>query len=444
MAQQTPAMQRTLADAATVRGRGLFTGQQATVTFKPAPVNHGVVCYRTDITDSGVPARIPALIQHVAKRDRRTTLKLGDATIDTCEHVMSAVAGLGIDNLIVEIDGPEFPGVDGSAKPFVEAMLAAGLAEQDQPRRVFTITDPVTIEENGAMIAALPADTTGMEVIYDLEYSDGPIGHQVHAYSSNNGSYKQQIAPARTFLLEHEARAFQAQGLGKHLTPTDLLVIGDSGVVGENAYRFDNEPARHKLLDVIGDLQLVGCAIRGRIVAYRSGHALNHRLARKLHQMMATHRRRELLRKDGEVDIRRISRLLPHRYPMLLIDRVLEVEGDQRATAVKNVTVNEPFFQGHFPGTPIMPGVLIVEAMAQLSGVLLSRKLEHTGKLAVLLSMDKVKLRKPVTPGDQLVIEAQTVRVRSRTGHTICKAYVADQLAAEAEIKFMLVDAEQE
>ena len=294
------------------------------------------------------------------------------------------------------------------------------------------------------MIAALPADTTDMEVIYDLDYGSGPIGHQVHAFSSNNGTYRENIAPARTFLLEAEARAFQAKGLGKHLTSSDLLVIGDNGPVGENALRFDNEPARHKLLDVIGDLALVGTALRGRIVAYRSGHALNHRLARRLSQMMAAQQRRELLRGEGVVDIRRISRLLPHRYPMLMIDRVLEIQGDHRAIAVKNVTVNEPFFEGHYPGTPIMPGVLIVEAMAQLSGVLLSRKLEHTGKLAVLLSMDKVKLRRPVTPGDQLVIEAEAVRVRSRTGHTKCKAYVADQVAAEAEIKFMLVDAEQE
>ena len=198
------------------------------------------------------------------------------------------------------------------------------------------------------------------------------------------------------------------------------------------------------MLDLIGDLALVGAPIQGRIVAYRSGHSLNHRLARRLYSRYRAQRHNALLTSDGMIDIRRIQRTLPHRYPMLLVDRVLEMDGDQRCVGVKNVTINEPFFGGHYPGTPIMPGVLIVEAMAQLSGVLLSRKLEHTGKLAVLLSMDKVKLRKPVTPGDQLVIEAVAVRVRSRTGHTRCQAFVGQDLAAEAEIKFMLVDADQE
>jgi UDP-3-O-[3-hydroxymyristoyl] N-acetylglucosamine deacetylase/3-hydroxyacyl-[acyl-carrier-protein] dehydratase len=438
--------QNTIQTAATLSGRGLFMGEEATVTFRPAPANHGVVFCRTDVTEGGEPVRIPALISHVAKRDRRTTLRRGEVSIETCEHCLSALAGLGIDNVIVEVHGPELPAGDGSADPYVKALIEAGVKALEEPRRVLEVTEPATVEDGDAMIAALPADRPGMQVIYDLDYGQGgPIRSQLHAFNLSSNNYAKEIGPSRTFVLEAEAKALRAAGLGKHLTPETLLVIGEGGEpIGGNAYRFADELVRHKVLDLIGDLSLVGCAIKGRIVAYRSGHALNHRLARQLVKLMRAQQHTELLRGDGLIDIRRIQRILPHRYPMLLVDRVLEVDGDKRAIGVKNVTMNEPFFQGHYPGTPIMPGVLIVEAMAQLSGVLLSRKLEHTGKLAVLLSMDKVKLRRPVTPGDQLVLEAKAIRVRSRTGHTECKAYVGPHLAAEAQIRFMLVDSEQE
>jgi UDP-3-O-[3-hydroxymyristoyl] N-acetylglucosamine deacetylase/3-hydroxyacyl-[acyl-carrier-protein] dehydratase len=436
-------IQQTLADSSVVEGRGLFMGQPATVRFRPAPANHGIVFLRTDVTDGGEPVRIPALIRHVTRRPRRTALCRGAVAVETCEHCLSALAGMGIDNVIIEIDGPELPAGDGSAQPFVEAIEQAGVKSLDEPRAMFTLDEPITVEEGDAMIAALPADRTGLQVIYDLDYGEqGPIRPQVHAFNCSNGRYARQIAPARTFVLESEARALQQRGLGVHLTPKDVLVIGAEGPLGGNALRFDDELVRHKVLDLIGDLSLLGCGIRGRIVACRSGHALAHRLTRRLSRLREAQRRSTMLRSDGMIDVQRISRILPHRYPMLLVDRVLQVDSDRRAVGVKNVTVNEPFFQGHYPGTPIMPGVLIVEAMAQLSGVLLSRKLEHTGKLAVLLSMDRVKLRRPVTPGDQLVIEVETIRVRSRTGHTRCQAHVGPHLVAEAEIKFMLVDAD--
>jgi len=231
------------------------------------------------------------------------------------------------------------------------------------------------------------------------------------------------------------------RGLGKHLTPKELLVIAPDGPV-DNAFIWPDECVRHKVLDLIGDLYLVGRPIRGRLVARKSGHELNHQLARKLMAEYDDQHRESLITRDAVMDTRSIQRILPHRYPMLMVDRVLEIDGDRKAVGIKNVTFNDIFFQGHYPGTPIMPGVLIVEAMAQLGGILLSQKLEHTGKLAVLLSMDKVKMRHPVVPGDQLILEATAVRVKSRTGHVRCKAFVADKLAAEADIKFMLVDAE--
>jgi UDP-3-O-[3-hydroxymyristoyl] N-acetylglucosamine deacetylase / 3-hydroxyacyl-[acyl-carrier-protein] dehydratase len=207
-------------------------------------------------------------------------------------------------------------------------------------------------------------------------------------------------------------------------------------------YRFPNECVRHKVLDLIGDLYLLGCPIKGRIVACKSGHSLNHALVRKLTNMLQAQRRAKLAVGEAVMDVKRIMRLMPHRYPMLLVDRVIEMDGDKRALGVKNVTMNEPFFAGHYPGMPMMPGVLIVEAMAQLSGLLLSRSLEHSGKIPLLLSLDKVKLRKPVVPGDQLILESENIRVKARTGHVRCRAYVGDQIAAEAEIKFMLVDNE--
>lgn len=437
--------QRTITRTTQVSGLSLFMSEKVTVQFKPAPVDHGVVFVRTDTTDGGEPVRIPALVTHVTKRARRTALRRGGVSIETTEHCLSAVYGLGIDNLIIEVNGPELPGLDGSAEPYVAALLEAEPVEQTAPRKELTITEPVTCEDGDAMIAALPADQPYMQVIYDLDYgSNSIIGKQLYAFNSNNGDYIHNIAPARTFVLEAEAKALQQAGLGKHLTPDVLLVVGKDGPIGGNKFRFDDEPVRHKIVDVIGDLALVGCPIRGRIVAYKSGHALNQQLARELLKLRQAQHHSSLLTGDGLVDIRRIQRILPHRYPMLLIDRVIEIDGDRRAVGIKNVSINEQFFQGHYPGTPIMPGVLIVEAMAQLSGVLLSQKLEHTGRLAVLLSMDKVKLRRPVVPGDQLVIEAVTIRVKSRIGHTRCQAFVGQHLAAEAQIKFMLVDAEQE
>jgi len=434
--------QRTLRAEATVSGRGLLLGEEATVTFVPAPADHGIVFERTDLP---TPVRIPALVENVTPRPRRTTLRSGDVTIETVEHCMSALAGLRLDNVLVRLHGPELPCGDGSSRFFVDALLAAGIAEQDAPRRIFRIVEPIVVEEKGAMLAALPSDQEGVQVMFDLDYGPGStrIRRQTHAFAFTSGDYASEIAPARTYSLREEAQALWDRGLCRHLSPSEVLVIGEDGPI-ENAYRFENEPARHKVLDMLGDLYLVGCELQARLVAHRSGHALNRRLGLRIVEQMAARDRTQSLVQGRSMDIRAIQRLMPHRYPMLLIDRVVELEADRRALGVKNVTINEPFFQGHYPGTPIMPGVLIVEAMAQLGGLLLSRKLEHTGKIAVLLSLDRVKLRKPVVPGDQLVIEAESIRATARTGHVRCRAYVGSRLAAESEIRFMMVDAEQD
>ena len=334
----------------------------------------------------------------------------------------------------------EIPGGDGSSRAFVQAMTEVGLVEQDAPVAPLVIRKPIQVNVEDATLAALPGPTDHLEIIYDFE-APPPVGRQVLAFNLGQDDFAVQIAPARTFVFEDESRELRECGVGKHLTARDLLVISPTGPV-DNEYRFADECVRHKMLDLIGDLALAGRPIRGRIVAHRSGHELNYLLVRKLLRQAEALDREALLKRDAVLDIRRIQRILPHRYPMLMVDRVLELIGDTKAVGVKNVTYNDICIQGHYPGMPILPGVLIVEAMAQLGGILLSQKLEHTGKVAMMLSMDKVKMRHPVVPGDQLILEAITVRVKSRTGHVRCKAFVGDKMAAEADIKFMLVDAE--
>ena len=432
--------QRTISREVSLTGLGLFSGEQATLTIGPAEPNTGITFVREQGDHT---ARIPALVQNVLKRPRRTCLRNGTLHVETVEHCMAALSGLSINNAVVRICGGvigEVPGVDGSSQPFVQAIEQVGVVEQDAALSPIVITKPIQVSHGDATLAALPGPTDHLEIIYDFE-APAPVGRQVFAFHLGGDDFITQVAPARTFIFEQEAQELRARGLGKHLTPKDLLVISASGPI-ENTFRFADECVRHKVLDVIGDLYLAGRPIRGRIIAHKSGHELNHMLVRRLLEQQQTVDREALLSRDGALDIRRIQRILPHRYPMLLVDRVLEIVGDQKATGVKNVTFNDVFIQGHYPGTPIMPGVLIVEAMAQLGGILLSQKLEHTGKLAMMLSMDKVKMRHPVMPGDQLLLEAVTVRVKSRTGHVRCKAFVRDKLAAEADIKFMLVDAE--
>ena len=431
--------QRTIKKPVAVEGLGLFGGKPSHLRFVPAGPDEGIVFVRTDQPDK---ARLACDIANVCKSPRRTSLTNGSAGVETIEHVMAAVWGLGIDNLTIEVDCQETPSTDGSPLPFVRALQEAGVEEQDAQRKHYVIEDPVAVSEGDAMLAALPGPDDCLDILYDLDYSSVPsIGRQVLGFRLGADDFVGQIAPARTFLLEQEAREFQARGMGKHLTARDIVVMGDGGPI-DNSLRFPDEHVRHKVCDLIGDLALLGRRLRGRIVAYKSGHELNHTLVRQLAQSLAARGRSVALAEEPVLDIRNIMRMLPHRYPFLMLDRIVELDGDRKAVGLKNVSINEPYFQGHYPGQPIMPGVMILEALAQLSGVLLSRRLEHTGKVAMLLSMDRVKLRRAVRPGDQLVLEAQTLHVRTRTGHCRCVAFVGQDIAAEAEIKFMLVDAE--
>jgi len=433
-------LQKTIKDEVQLAGKGLFGGQEATVTFRPGAEDSGIVFVRTDITSA---VRIPATAPSIAERSRRTSVKKGDVSIETVEHCLAAVRALEIDNITIEVNGPELPAPDCSSAEYIKTLKSAGIVEQKNPRKEFVIRRPINLSAADATIYALPDSDGELNITYDLDYSSHPaIGRQVFSYRLTPDSFETAMAPARTFLLEAEAREFQARGLGTHIGPTDILVIDTDGPI-KNSYRFPNECVRHKIVDLIGDLMLVGRPVIGRIVAYKSGHALNQQLVRRLYDAVQQQERVDRFGTDAILDIRRIQKILPHRYPFLLVDKIIEVEGDTRIKGVKNVTFNEQFFQGHFPSTPIMPGVLIVEAMAQVSGLLFAQRLEHTGKLAMLLSMDNVKLRRAVVPGDQLILIAETVRLRRRTAHCRCQAMVGDIVAAEAEIKFMLVDDEK-
>lgn len=438
--------QRTLAREAEIRGVGFFQGSDVTMRFRPAEVDSGIRFIRTDLADR--PA-VAAHISRVVPAQRRTAIRDGAAAVEMIEHVMAALSGLRIDNCEIEIDAPECPGCDGSSLAYVEALDAAGVVEQDKPRLSFSIERSLAIREGDAVLAAHPNAGEGLTLSYHLDYGrNSPIGNQSFLFSPRPDSFREEVAPCRTFLLDTEAKALREMGVGLRATEADVLVFGPDGVIG-NALRFPDECARHKVLDMVGDLALLGMDLHGFVVAHRSGHQTNASLVRKLLQAAEKDREKEArpgdhalpLRNDGEIDIQGILEVLPHRYPMLLLDRVLEVQPGRKVVGLKNVSVNEPFFQGHWPGRPIMPGVLIIEALAQAAGILLASNMSRRGKVALIASIDKVKLRRPVTPGDQLRLEVHAHKIKSNSASVTGVAKVDDALAAEAKLRFVLIDA---
>jgi len=446
VAEAPSRMQRTVKEAVDYTGVGLHSGKEIHIRVRPAEPGTGVSFVRTDLENQPV---VRAHGANMKARQRRTCIQDGRAEVYTCEHLLAAFYALGIDNAVVEIDGEEVPGLDGSAVQFFEGLRTSGAVESRMPRPVYSVKQPIYVRDGAASIVALPG-TGKLTIEYHLDYpahavNSGERDHvpgakQIVAFEMSPENFARDIAPARTFVFQHEVEALQAAGLGKGANSQNTLVVGPDGPK-ENTLRWADELARHKILDLIGDIANVGVDLDAHIIATRSGHGLNMALVQRILEEREREQEQGEAPTDTGLDIRDILKLLPHRYPFLLIDRVIELDGFQKAVAIKNVTINEPFFQGHWPEQPIMPGVLQLEAMAQLAGVLLLRKLENTGKLAVLWSIDKVKLRGAVVPGDQLRIEVETIRARPQVGHVRARCKVAGKLVAEAELKFTLVDA---
>jgi len=432
--------QRTIARDAVVRGISFLNGADVLVRFRPAEAGTGVVFVRTDLP--GGPT-VPALIGHVIPRQRRTTIRRGEATVEMVEHVMAALAGLRVDNCRVEIDGPEAPGCDGSSLAFVEALETAGSVEQDRPRETLVIDRPITVREGGSTLTVHPGQADRLVLSYNLDYGQGtPIGRQSLFLDVTPESFARELSTSRTFVLEAEADAMRAAGIGRRTTEADLLIFGPDGPI-HNPLRFPDECVRHKMLDMVGDLALLGRDLVGHVVAHRSGHQLNAELVRKLVEAAAKVEPTEVEGSVGTLDIAEIMKILPHRYPFLLIDRVLALEPGRRVRALKNVSCNEPFFQGHWPGRPIMPGVLIIEALAQAAGVMLGRRSGSEGQLALITSINNVKIRRPVVPGDQLHLEVDSLLLKDRGACVQCVARVDDQVVAEAKIRFVIMDADR-
>jgi UDP-3-O-[3-hydroxymyristoyl] N-acetylglucosamine deacetylase/3-hydroxyacyl-[acyl-carrier-protein] dehydratase len=434
--------QKTIKDEIVLSGKGLHTGHSVTVRLKPAAVNTGVVFRRVDLP--GRPQVVPELenvmIDNVVPRC--TSIRQGNVVVHTVEHFMAALSGYGVDNIQVEIDSDELPGLDGSGRNFLDAIRETGTVAQEAPRQVVKVREPLSVANNGASILIVPADD--LKISYALNYDHPVLKAQFFSRVINRDTFEKEIAPSRTFCLQEEVDELQARGLGQGASYENTLVVGSEGVI-KNQVRFPDEFARHKVLDIIGDLYLLGKPLRGHVFAICSGHSLNIELLKKVRKQQQRYSARaELPRCDtdpgAEMDICRIMKILPHRYPFLLVDRIVDLKKGAYAVGVKNVTINDQFFCGHFPARPIMPGVLMIEAMAQVGGILMLTNEIYRGKVALFMATDKVKFRKLVEPGDQLVMRVEVIRERSRTASLKGVAKVGDEVVTEAEMVFSFLD----
>ncbi len=458
--------QRTIGKEVKISGVGLHTGVDSTAIFKPAPPNSGILFKRIDLKDS---PEILADIDHVIDISRGTTISQNGVRIHTVEHVMAAVVGLQIDNVLIELTNKEPPVMDGSAQPFVKILLDATIVEQSAHRDELIIDQTITYSdpERGVDIHVLPSDK--FRITFMTDYKFPSLGTQYTAMYSLEDDFIHRFAPARTFCFFSEIRELKELGLimgggidnalvflDREVKSTEIETIrkmfniksdifaGENGIMNGVKLRFSNEPVRHKVVDLIGDLSLLGIPIRGHVIAARSGHAANVELVKRIKQVYGKKiKEKKLRQKDSKVkfDIQAILQIMPHRYPFLLVDRILDVEPGRIVHAIKNVTMNEPFFQGHFPGQPVMPGVLILEAMAQAGGFLVLNSIPNPKtKLMYFTAIDNTRFRKIVVPGDQVEFEVTLVKFRMGTCKIKGIATVDGEVVAEAEMMASVVD----
>lgn len=412
---------RTIARPVSLEGIGLHLGAACQLAFRPAASGAGISFRRTDLP--GTPV-IPALAEHAVLTDRRTQLGEEPVAVHTVEHVLAAVAGCGIDDLEIELDASEPPIMDGSAGPFVDALLSAGIAEHPGEVKYLTLRSPVRLTDGESVYEAVPSADLQLNV--SINFPHATIGQQQGCYRVTRDSFVKELAAARTFGFVREVEMLRSMGLIQGASLDNAIVLDENGVVGTEL-RWVDEFVRHKALDCVGDLALAGARVRARITATRPSHRGTVRLVRAMKEAIA--------KETTVIEIDQIMKVLPHRYPFLLVDRVLEIEDGKRIVGMKNVTINEPFFQGHFPGHPIMPGVLIIEAMAQVGGMLLMGSVpDPENKVVYFTSLNNVKWRRPVKPGDQLRFELELLQVRGMMCKMSGVAKVDGQLVCEAEM----------
>jgi UDP-3-O-[3-hydroxymyristoyl] N-acetylglucosamine deacetylase / 3-hydroxyacyl-[acyl-carrier-protein] dehydratase len=430
--------QQTLAKSASLTGVSLHTGGQVTVTLKPAPTDHGIKFKRIDLADEPT---IDAIVHHIKSVERATTIAEGNVKVHTVEHLLAALSGMGIDNALVEMNASEPPIVDGSARPFVDLIKRCGIETQTAIRRTFEIREPLHIEtKTGSLLTVVPDDTFRISCT-----QVGPGGRFTQYYTTEITPeiFETEIAPARTFTFFEDIKQLVDKGLIRGGSLENAIVIKGDSVMGKEPLRFPDEFVRHKILDIVGDLVLAGCRILGHVIAVKPGHGPNSELtkalAKRYSQMMSMVPVSVMPRGTGVMDIKDIMAVLPHRYPFLMVDRIVSFDGENKCVGIKAVTINEPFFQGHFPGHPVMPGVLQVEAMAQVASILLRKQSSITSGIGYFMSADSVKFRKPVLPGDMLTIEAELLRAKGNIGKASCRCLVNSEISSEATLMFAFV-----
>ena len=459
--------QRTIGSQTSCIGVGLHTGVESKITFKPAPENFGIRFKRMDV--EGCP-EIRADIDHVVDISRGTTIEENGVRIHTVEHALAACVGIGLDNVLIELTEKEPPVMDGSSIDFVEALLKAGIVKQESPRNYLHIDEAVgyTDSERGVDIHIMPSDQ--FRITFMIDYKFRTLGTQFTTLDEVEKNFAKDIAPARTFCFLSEVKTLKENGLikGGNLDNAVVIVdkeidqseadnikdlfgikrkisLGANGTLNGKELRYDNEPVRHKALDLIGDLALLGMPLQGHIIASKSGHAANVELVKRIKKVyekkIIQQKFQRNLNNDYMFDIYSILNLLPHRYPFVLVDRIVDITPGEKLTAIKNVTINEPFFQGHFANQPVMPGVLVLESMAQAGAFLVLNNLDDPMKKNMFFSaLSDSKFRHPIIPGDQLRLEMSLAKFKLGTALLVGKGYVGDKLVAEGKLKATVVD----